>query len=86
MPAWLMSRVARQLVAAAVMGAALYFLQRMLGDAFTGGFGERVIGLAIIVGTGAILYFGIAWVIGGIDRDDIKTLFRRSPAVTEEDA
>jgi putative peptidoglycan lipid II flippase len=86
MPAWLMSRVARQLVAAAVMGAALYFLQRMLGDAFTGGFGERVIGLGIIVGTGAILYFGIAWVIGGIDRDDIKTLFRRSPAVTEEDA
>jgi putative peptidoglycan lipid II flippase len=85
MPGWLISRVARQLIAAAAMGAALIFLQRMLGDAFTGGVSERVIGLGLIVGTGAALYFGIAWVIGGIDRDDIKTLLRRSPALTEEE-
>jgi len=56
----------------------LFFLQRQLGDAFTGGFSERAIGLALIVGTGAIVYFGVAWVIGGIDRDDFKTLFRRA--------
>lgn len=86
MPRWLISRIARQLLAAAVMGAVLFFLQRLLGDVFTGGVGERVIGLAVIVGTGGILYFGIAWVIGGIDRDDIKALFRRSPAITEENA
>lgn len=86
MPAWLVSRVARQMIAAAAMGAALYVLQQMLGDVFTGGFGERVIGLALIVGTGALLYFGIAWFIGGVDRDDIKALFRRSPAISEEDA
>ena len=85
MPVWLISRVARQLLAAAAMGAALFVLQRMLGDVFTGGVGERVIGLGIIVGTGATLYFGIAWVIGGIDRDDIRTLLRRSPALVEED-
>jgi putative peptidoglycan lipid II flippase len=78
LPGWLASRLARQLVAAVLMGAALYFLQRLLGDVFTGGAGERVIGLALIVGTGAIIYFGVAWVIGGIDRDDIKTLFRRA--------
>ena len=86
MPAWLVSRVARQLIAAAAMGAVLFFLQRMLGDVFTGGFLERVIGLGIIVGTGAVLYFGIAWLIGGIDRDDFRTLLRRSPAITEEEA
>jgi putative peptidoglycan lipid II flippase len=84
MPGWLVSRVARQLLAAAVMGAALFFLQRLLGGVFTGSALERVIGLGIIVGTGGILYFGIAWFIGGIDRDDFKTLFRRSPAITEE--
>jgi hypothetical protein len=32
----------------------------------------------VIVGTGAIVYFGLAWVIGGIDREDFKTLFRRA--------
>ena len=86
MPAWLVSRVARQLLAAVAMGAALFFLQRALGDVFTGGVGERVVGIGIIVGTGAALYFGIAWVIGGIDREDFKTLLRRSPAISEEKA
>jgi putative peptidoglycan lipid II flippase len=83
MPGWLVSRIARQLLAASIMGAVLYFLQRLLGGAFTGGVGERVMGLAVIVGTGGVLYFGIAWLIGGIDREDFKTLFRRSPAIRE---
>jgi putative peptidoglycan lipid II flippase len=78
LPGWLVSRIARQLVAAVLMGAVLFFLQRALGDIFTGGFGHRAIGLALIVGTGAVVYFGTAWVIGGIDRDDFKTLFRRA--------
>ncbi|MGZ8311564.1 MAG: murein biosynthesis integral membrane protein MurJ, partial [Allosphingosinicella sp.] len=86
MPGWLVSRVARQLVAAVAMGAALFFLQRALGDVFTGGVGERVVGIGIIVGTGAAIYFGIAWFIGGIDREDFRTLLRRSPAITEEAA
>lgn len=85
MPRWLVSRVSRQLLAAAAMGVALALLQRQLGDLFTGSISERVFGLALIVGTGAALYFGIAWLIGGIDRNDIKTLFRRSPALKEDD-
>ena len=86
MPGWLISRVARQLLAAAVMGAALYFLQRQLGDVFTGSIIERAFGLSVIVGTGAALYFGIAWLIGGIDKEDFRTLLRRSPAISEEQA
>ena len=78
LPGWLVSRLLRQLIAATVMGAALYFLLQLLGDVFTGGAGERILGLGLIVGTGAVLYFGIAWIIGGIDRDDFKTLFRRA--------
>jgi putative peptidoglycan lipid II flippase len=78
MPGWLVARVAKQLIAAAVMGVALYFLSQALGGVFTGGTLERIVGLGIIVGSGASLYFAIAWVIGGIDRDDIKTLFRRA--------
>jgi putative peptidoglycan lipid II flippase len=78
MPGWLASRIGRQLIAAVLMGAVLYFLQRLLGDVFVGGVTERVIGLGLIVGTGALVYFSVAWVIGGIDRADIKTLFRRA--------
>jgi putative peptidoglycan lipid II flippase len=78
LPGWLLSRLARQLAAAVLMGGVLFFLQRLLGDVFTGGLGERAVGLALIVGTGAVVYFGTAWVIGGIDRDDFKTLFRRA--------
>jgi putative peptidoglycan lipid II flippase len=78
LPAWLISRLVRQLIAAMAMGAALYFLQRLLGDVFTGGTLERAAGLGIIVGTGAIIYFGIAWVTGGMARDDFKALFRRA--------
>ena len=79
LPGWLISRLARQLVAAVLMGAVLFFLQRLLGGAFAGGgFTERALGLMLIVGTGAIVYFGVAWVIGGIDREDFKALFRRS--------
>ena len=78
MPGWLISRVARQLVAAAVMGVALFFLQGYLGDVFTGSAGKRILGLGLIVGAGGVLYFGIAWVIGGIDKSDIRTLFRRA--------
>ena len=85
MPGWLISRLARQLIAAAVMGAALFFLQRYLADALLGSAGwaddtrqfRRFAGVGILVGTGGILYFGIAWFIGGIDKDDMKTLFRR---------
>ena len=78
LPAWLVSRLARQFVAALLMGGALFVLQRELGDVFTGGFGERAIGLTLIVGTGGLVYFGVAWLIGGIDKGDFKTLFRRA--------
>ena len=45
---------------------------------------ERIAGVSLIVGAGALLYFTVAWFIGGVDRDDIKALFRRSPALSEE--
>jgi putative peptidoglycan lipid II flippase len=78
LPGWLVSRLARQLVAALLMGAALFVLRRLLGDVFTGGLGERALGLALIVGTGAIIYFGVAWLIGGIAKEDFRALFRRA--------
>jgi putative peptidoglycan lipid II flippase len=81
MPGWLVGRVLRQLVAAIAMAGSLYFLREQLAGWFFGSISQRVLGLAALVGTGALVYFTIAWLIGGMDREAIKALRRkRSPA------
>jgi putative peptidoglycan lipid II flippase len=78
LPGWLVSRMARQLIAAAAMAAVLYFLQQPLAGQFAASAGRRIMAVGALVGAGAVVYFGVAWIIGGIDRDDFKTLFRRA--------
>ncbi len=80
MPVWLVSRVARQLAAALVMAAVLYGIRTALAGWFLGGFLERAVALAILVGVGGIVYFGVAFLIGGVDREAIASL-RRKKAV-----
>jgi putative peptidoglycan lipid II flippase len=77
MPRWLVSRVVRQFIAAAAMGAALFAINRVIGDMFFGSVVERAAGLAALVGTGGIVYFAVAWAIGGIDREAILILLRK---------
>lgn len=84
MPVWLVGRVTKQLVAALAMGASLFAVKQALGDLFFGGVLERVIGLGVLVGTGGIVYFAVAWMIGGIDREAIATLTRRKKKVEQE--
>jgi putative peptidoglycan lipid II flippase len=79
MPRWLVGRLARQLVAALAMAAALYGVRAMAGDLFFGGIIERAIGLAALVGIGGLVYFAVARFIGGIDKQAIASL-RRSKA------
>ena len=78
MPAWLVARVSKQLLAAVAMGASLYAVKIAAGDLFFGGVLERVIGLGALVGVGAIVYFAVAWMIGGMDRQAIAALRRRA--------
>jgi putative peptidoglycan lipid II flippase len=80
MPGWLVGRVVRQLLAALAMAAALFVLRSLLADWFLGSGLERVVGLAVLVGTGGAVYFGVAFLIGGVDREAIATLRRRKPA------
>ncbi|CAA9519363.1 MAG: Proposed peptidoglycan lipid II flippase MurJ [uncultured Sphingomonas sp.] len=77
MPAWLVSRVARQLLAALAMAAALFGLRTLLADWFLGNVLERAIGLALLVGIGGLTYFGVAFLIGGVDREALASLRRR---------
>ena len=44
---------------------------------------QRDLGLAALVGIGGLVYFAVAWVIGGIDKEAIATL-RRAKKVSVE--
>jgi putative peptidoglycan lipid II flippase len=80
---WLASRVARQLLAAAAMAAALYGIQLALPSWFTGSTGHRLVGVAALVGGGMAVYFPLVWVLGGTDREELKSLFRRRRPYTD---
>ena len=78
MPAWLVSRVSKQLLAAVAMGASLYAVKIAAGGLFFGGVLERILGLGALVGVGTVVYFTVAWMIGGMDRQAIAALRRRA--------
>ncbi|HEX8223037.1 MAG TPA: murein biosynthesis integral membrane protein MurJ [Allosphingosinicella sp.] len=76
-PGWLASRLVRQLLAGAAMGAVLWVLERALADRFAGSTGDRVLAMGALVAAGGIVYFAVAWTIGAMNRDDILILLRR---------
>jgi len=82
LPAWLVSRVARQLVAGLAMAAALYGLQLVLASWFDRG-ALRYIAVAILVGAGLAVYFPLVWILGGTDREELKSLLRRRRPYTD---
>jgi putative peptidoglycan lipid II flippase len=83
LPGWLAGRIVRQLIAAAAMAAVLYFLQQPLAGYFAASAGRRILAVGALVGAGAVVYFGLAWIIGGIGRDDFRALFRRAKPEAE---
>lgn len=78
---WLWGRIARQFVAGLAMVAALAGVRMLLGDWFSGSVAERLAGVIALVGTGGIVYFVVAFLIGGMDRDAILVLMRKKKAV-----
>lgn len=79
-PGWLASRVARQLLAGAAMGVALWVVQGALADRFGGSAGDRILATGALVGVGGLVYFAVAWTIGAMNRDDVLILLRRRKA------
>ena len=74
---WLASRIARQLLAGAAMGVVLWLVKGTLADFFTGSTGHRLVGVGALIGSGMAVYFPLAWLMGGMDKEDIRTLLRR---------
>ena len=81
--AWLASRLFRQLIAAAGMVVALIAVRTALSGWFVGSTGHRLAGVIAIVGAGMIVYFPLVWVLGGTDREELKSLLRRRRPYTD---
>jgi putative peptidoglycan lipid II flippase len=74
---WLASRIARQVVAGVAMGAVLWLVKGALAPFFAGSAAHRLIGVGALVGSGLAVYFPLAWMIGGMGKEDIQALLRR---------
>ena len=80
LPGDLLLRIGRQVVAAAAMGAALYYASDLMNGYYSAGALARLFALAVLAACAAIVYFGIAFAIGAIDRQRIAILTtKRAP-------
>jgi len=79
-PGLLLFRIARQVLAAAAMGAALLYTRDLLTDWYSAGLFARLGALLVLVGAAGIVYFGIAFAVGAIDKQRIVQLTRKPAA------
>ena len=79
-PLVLVGRIARQLVAAAAMGVALWFARDLLTGYFSAGLFARLFALIVLVICAAVVYFGVAFAVGAIDKERIAALTRKKAA------
>jgi putative peptidoglycan lipid II flippase len=75
----LTSRVARQVLASAAMGAALWAVLPLMASRYGGSMIERAWSLGALVALGLVMFFAAAWLLGAIDKDLIAQLRRRRP-------
>ncbi len=76
-------RISRQLVAAIAMGAALWGVQYGLAPILPDSSAGRLAMVVAVVATGPLVYFGLGWMIGAINRGDVKLLLRRNQKVQD---
>jgi putative peptidoglycan lipid II flippase len=77
MSSYLLSRVVRIVLAATVMGAALFFVMPMLEGWFVATIGQKALGLAAILGTSAVSYGLASFLLGVLDKSTVERLLRR---------
>jgi putative peptidoglycan lipid II flippase len=80
---WLASRLVRQLIAAAAMAAVLVAVRTALAGWFLGSAGHRLAAVAAIVGAGLIVYFPLVWILGGTDKEELRSLLKRRRPYTD---
>ncbi len=76
-PLPLVGRILRQLVAATAMGAALWFARDLLTGWYSAGLFARAGALIVLVLCSAAVYFGVAFLVGAIDRQRIVAFTKK---------
>lgn len=74
------ARIARQLLATAIMSALLWWLMSWMLPYFSDDILTRIAALAILVGGGMAVYFAAGYMVGALDRDRVNRLLRRNRA------
>lgn len=77
MTARVVGRIARIMLAAILMGAALWFAMPYGADWYTGGVLERIGAIGALVGVGALTYFALAAMLGVVNRETFARLTKR---------
>ncbi len=80
---WLASRILKQLLAGAAMVAVLIGIRMGLSGWFAGSFGHRLAGVVAIVAGGMAVYFPLVWILGGTDKDELRSLLGRRRPYTD---
>jgi len=73
----LAGRIGRQLIATVAMSAALWFLVPTMTGRYAGGVFDRIWSLSVLVLGGMIVFFGVAWLVGALDKDLLAQMRRR---------
>ncbi len=73
----LLGRLAGQLVAAAAMGAALYYTRDLLVDYYAAGLFARLLALGVLVACAVVVYFGVAFAIGAVSRERLAAFTKK---------
>ncbi len=79
-PVILLGRLAKQVLAAAAMGAALWLLKDMFASWYSGNALEKIGALLALTIAGAGIYFTVAFLVGAIDRGRIAKLTKKRKA------
>ena len=72
------SRVVRMILAAAIMGAGLWWLMDRIDSWFTGSVTDKALGILAVMGLGITLYGVAAVAVGVLNRATITRLMRRA--------
>ena len=73
----LLSRLARLLLAAIAMAVALWFVREAMTSFYSGSLIERLFAFGMLTGVGSATYFGVAFLIGAIDRERLQLFLKR---------
>ncbi len=81
----LAGRIARQLIATALMGGLLWWLTPQLTEHYSGPWYDRVWSLSLIVFSGMAVFFATAFAVGAIDKSVLAQLRRKRQPRTKAD-